>query len=52
VGGGLEGERGRDDERVKLRRGGEGYWHSGSDDPEVKVADAHGSPDRASDLRR
>ena len=36
--------RGRADETVKLRRGGEGYWHSGSDDP--KVADAHGSPDR------
>lgn len=34
----------RHDEAVKLRRGGEGYWHSGSDDP--KVADAHGLPDR------
>jgi hypothetical protein len=30
----------RQDLAVKLRRGGEGYWQSGSDDP--KVVDAYG----------
>jgi hypothetical protein len=37
-------------ETVKLSRGGEGNWQSGSDDP--KVVDVHGWPDRASDLQR